>query len=204
MTANEPALLRQCKGARTTVSCRVWAVLLFGSFNTFVFRRTLLHSCATDFLLSNTTTTTSIRIQLLCYSRRMLQTFPKILEPPNITACCLAKAILYLLAQVQSLQDDQVKNKQTNKQTMCQWCEGERLSEARHHAAQGKAFALFIVPSTKYLDHREHPDQQITLILCSWIHMESLLTDQVLNHLTDQEQSWVHQQDSSTQRTQGV
>lgn len=67
--------------------------------------------------------------------------------------------------------------------------DSERLSEARHHAAQGKAFALFIVPSNKYLDHREHPDQQITSILCSWIHMESLLTDQVLNHLTDQEQS---------------
>ena len=30
----------------------------------------------------------------------------------------------------------------------------ERLSEAQHHAAQGKAFALFIVPSNKYLDHR--------------------------------------------------
>jgi hypothetical protein len=55
MTANEPALLRQCKGVRTTVSCRVWAAVLFGSFNTFVFLQTLLHSCATDFLLSNTT-----------------------------------------------------------------------------------------------------------------------------------------------------
>ena len=36
MTANDPALLRRCKGARTTVSRRVCAYLHFGSFNTFV------------------------------------------------------------------------------------------------------------------------------------------------------------------------
>jgi hypothetical protein len=36
MTANDPALLRRCKGARTTVSRRVCAHMHFGSFNTFV------------------------------------------------------------------------------------------------------------------------------------------------------------------------
>jgi hypothetical protein len=36
MTANDPALLRRCKGERTTVSRRVCAYMHFGSFNTFV------------------------------------------------------------------------------------------------------------------------------------------------------------------------
>ena len=87
MTANEPALLRQCKGVRTTVSCRVWAVLLFGSFNTFVFLQTLLHSCATDFLLSNTTAAIATELNLSAIAVVCSKHSPSTQQPQTQLRC---------------------------------------------------------------------------------------------------------------------